>query len=123
MRSHYLFDSVFCNVAAAWEKGAVENLVTVRQTELSDPSAFSGLDRELNSLLLEWCEKERQKHNAQWNLELEDCGSCPKRHSELVFRHTVVSNKLSLVIYEGTATGAMRVHGPDNQDRCFHRQD
>lgn len=27
LRSHYLFDSVFCNVAAAWEKGTVENLV------------------------------------------------------------------------------------------------
>lgn len=67
LRSHYLFDSVFCNVAAAWEKGAVENLVGyVRQNCLTPVPSVNSIE-ELNSLLLEWCEKEHQKHNDQWN--------------------------------------------------------
>jgi len=101
LRSHYLFDSVFCNVAAAWEKGAVENLVGyVRQNCLTPVPSVNSIE-ELNSLLLEWCEKERQKHNDQWNLELQGLRELPKEvFRACVSTHTVVSNKLSLVIYE-----------------------
>src|SRR5690606_12891361 len=61
LRSHYLFDSVFANPAAAHEKGSVENLVGyVRRNALTPVPAVDSMD-ELNALLLAWCEKERER--------------------------------------------------------------
>jgi transposase len=37
LRSHYLFDSRFCNVASGWEKGHVENLVKHSQLTFMTP--------------------------------------------------------------------------------------
>ena len=37
MRSHYLFDSRFCNVASGWEKGHAENLVKHAQRTFMTP--------------------------------------------------------------------------------------
>jgi len=36
-RSHYLFDTRFCNVRAGWEKGIVENLVKLAQRTFMTP--------------------------------------------------------------------------------------
>ncbi len=43
LRSHYLFETRFCNVASGWEKGHVENLVKLSQrTFLTPPPSFAG---------------------------------------------------------------------------------
>jgi len=78
LRSHYLFDSVFCNVAAAWEKGTVENLVRYARENCLTPVPSVDSIEELNSLLLKWCEKERQKHNDEWSLERKGLRELPK---------------------------------------------
>lgn len=57
LRSHYLFESSFCNVGRANEKGLVESLVGyVRRNFLVPVPRFAGWD-ELNSYLLERCHK------------------------------------------------------------------
>jgi len=55
LRSHYLFDSRFCNADSGHEKGRVENLVKLSQRDfLSAVPAFHDLD-ELNAYLEECC--------------------------------------------------------------------
>lgn len=57
LRSHYLFESSFCNVGRANEKGLVESLVGyVRRNFLVPVPRFGGWD-ELNSYMLERCNK------------------------------------------------------------------
>ena len=55
LRSHYLFDSRFCNVASGNEKGHAENLVKISQKDfLSPPPHVINLD-ELNHQLHQQC--------------------------------------------------------------------
>lgn len=55
LRSHYLFDSRFCNVASGNEKGHAENLVKDSQRSfMSPPPHVMDLD-ELNEVLLRQC--------------------------------------------------------------------
>lgn len=55
LRTHYLFQSTFCNRAARWEKGGVESLVGfVRRNFLTPVPEVASLE-ELNVLLLERC--------------------------------------------------------------------
>jgi len=69
LRSHYLFDSIFTNPAAAHEKGGVENLVGyVRRNALTPVPKVGSMD-ELNALLLAWCERERRRRHERWNPE------------------------------------------------------
>lgn len=57
LRSHYLFESSFCNVGRPNEKGIVEGLVGyVRRNFLVPVPRFAGWD-ELNSYLLDRCNK------------------------------------------------------------------
>jgi transposase len=57
-RSYYLFDSHFCNLAAAHEKGQVEHSVGhVRRNALVPLPSVASFD-ELNALLLHWCEQQ-----------------------------------------------------------------
>ena len=55
LRSHYLFDSRFCNVASGNEKGHAENLVKDSQRELMSPPPHVVDIDELNELLLRQC--------------------------------------------------------------------
>ena len=69
LRSHYLFDSHFCNVRSGNEKGSVENLVGYirRNTMVPIPDV---LDLEtLNVKLLDWCEREKDRHRDKWKQE------------------------------------------------------
>jgi len=55
LRSHYLFESRFCNVGAGWEKGHVENLVKLAQRSFMTPvPKVASLD-ELNANLETAC--------------------------------------------------------------------
>ena len=61
LRSTYLFEAVFCNVASGHEKGNVEKLVsTVRRQALSPMPVVASWD-ELNGLLLGWCERQKAR--------------------------------------------------------------
>ena len=76
LRSWYLFDSRFCNVAKGNEKGHVENLVKRSQrTFLTPLPEVQNLD-ELNTKLLEDCraelartDREGHSHRALWEAE------------------------------------------------------
>src|SRR5690606_4058888 len=100
LRSHYLFDSVFANPAAAHEKGSVENLVGyVRRNALTPVPAVDSMD-ELNALLLAWCEKERERRRQRWEEEQKALRALPAGSFKPCAVHYLPVNKLSLVTYE-----------------------
>jgi hypothetical protein len=69
LRGHYLFDSSFCNVRSGNEKGSVENLVGyVRRNALVPVPDLATLD-DLNSVLADWCGRERQRRAASFEEE------------------------------------------------------
>ncbi len=69
LRTHYLFDSVFCGVRKGNEKGAVENLVGyVRRNALVPVKEYPNLET-LNEHLLSWCIRERTKRGEKWEEE------------------------------------------------------
>jgi len=60
-RSHYLFESRFCNPGQAHEKGMVENLVGYARRNFLVPVPKVSSFQELNELLLERCLREDQR--------------------------------------------------------------
>ena len=65
LRSHYLFDSRFCNVDSGHEKGRVENLVKQSQGDfLAGAPSFRDLE-ELNAYLEECCIKDLDRKAPQ----------------------------------------------------------
>ena len=57
LKSHYLFETRFCNIASGNEKGHVENLVKyAKRNILAGRNSFASMD-ELNQYLLEQCNK------------------------------------------------------------------
>ena len=61
LRSTYLFEAIFCNVASGHEKGNVEKLVsTVRRQALAPMPVVASWD-ELNGVLLAWCEQQKAR--------------------------------------------------------------
>jgi transposase len=71
LRSHYLFESIFCNPGKGSEKGGVENLVGfVRRNVFVPVPGVSGWE-ELNQRLLVWCrENDQQKVAGKTKAEL-----------------------------------------------------
>ena len=70
MRSWYLFDTRFCNVARGNEKGAVENLVKRAQRSFLTPVPEVTSLEELNQHLLKCCQREQAMLDSQsWNAE------------------------------------------------------
>ena len=70
MTSHYVFEPDFCNPAAGWEKGQVENQVqTIRGRFFQPRLRFASLE-ELNGWLEAECQRwaERQAHPEQGEL-------------------------------------------------------
>lgn len=61
--AHYAFTAVFCNVAAGWEKGGVENLVSIARRIALTPQprvkSFSELQELATRRCLEYCETHR----------------------------------------------------------------
>jgi len=69
LRTHYLFNSHFCQPAHGNEKGTIESLVKyVRSRALVPVPSFASWD-ECNAHLLRWCEKEQVKHADRWQEE------------------------------------------------------
>lgn len=100
MRSHYVFDSVFANPAAAHEKGGVEHLVGyVRRNALTPVPKVASMD-ELNALLLAWCDRERERRMEQWAQERKALKAVPLGTFKPCVVHFLPVNKLSLVTYE-----------------------
>ena len=70
LRAHYLFASSFCTPGEAHEKGAVEHLVGYARRNALVPASrpFASFDA-LNDHLLRFCERERERHTAAWEVE------------------------------------------------------
>lgn len=66
LRTHYLFESVFCRPAEGHEKGAVENLVGYARRNALVPVPEVASWDELNAHLLAWCEGERRRLADRW---------------------------------------------------------
>ncbi|MCL4552885.1 MAG: IS21 family transposase [Candidatus Marsarchaeota archaeon] len=100
LRAHYLFDSHFCNPAQAHEKGSVEHLVGyVRRNALVPVQDFADWE-ELNSHLLEWCTRERDRRKEQWELEKSALRSLPAHSFPCVLNRLAVVSKTSLVVFD-----------------------
>ncbi|WP_243269975.1 IS21 family transposase [Thermanaerosceptrum fracticalcis] len=96
LRAHYLFDSEFCNPHSGNEKGTVENLVKyVRQNALVPVPEVNSLD-ELNSMLLNWCEKQRQLRIKDWEQERQELRPLPSAPFKCSSTHMISVSKLLL---------------------------
>lgn len=72
LRSHYLFDSRFCNPAKGNEKGHVENLVKYAQRNFMTPlPAVSSLE-ELNRQLIKKCRADLQRRPQRRDMSLRE---------------------------------------------------
>jgi len=100
LRSHYLFESIFCNPAAGWEKGDIENLVgTVRRNALTPVPKVETIDQ-LNAHLLAWCERQRNLHQQDWEVEKAALRPVPLAPFKPCISWVLSVNKLSLVTYD-----------------------
>jgi len=100
LRSHYLFESVFCNRAEGHEKGSVENLVGyVRRNALVPVPCVQSMD-ELNQRLLVWCEKERNRLMAAWTEERQGLRAIPEGNFRPCITHLLPVSDFSLITWE-----------------------
>ncbi|NLN28011.1 MAG: IS21 family transposase [Firmicutes bacterium] len=100
LRSHYVFDSVFANPAAAHEKGGVENHIGyIRRNVLTPVPKVASMD-ELNGLLLGRCEQDRQRRLGRWDEERKALRPIPPGTFKPCVVQYLPVNKLSLVTYE-----------------------
>lgn len=100
LRSHYVFDSVFANPAAAHEKGGVENHIGyIRRNVLTPVPKVASMD-ELNGLLLGRCEQDRQRRLGRWDEERKALRPIPPGTFKPCVIQYLPVNKLSLVTYE-----------------------
>lgn len=100
LRSHYLFDSIFCNPESGNEKGSVEGLVRlVRRNALTPVPKVDSIE-ELNRLLLAWCERQREIHRQAWEAEKAALRPLPVQEFRPCITHMLPVNKLSLITYD-----------------------
>lgn len=107
-RSHYLFQSRFCNPGEAHEKGLVENLVGYARRNFLVPLPRVSSFQELNELLLERCLKEDQRRlrgkdktiGELWLEEKAKLLPLPEHAYPCCKVCTVKPNSLSLVHFE-----------------------
>lgn len=98
LRAHYLFASSFCTPGRGNEKGAVENLVGyVRRNALVPHTRSYASWTHLNEHLRAWCERERVRHNASWQLERVALGELPAHAFSPSVSRPVVANKVAMV--------------------------
>lgn len=101
LRSHYLFQSVFCNTGSGNEKGSVENLVGyVRRNALTPVPSVDSIGELNNDVLLPWCEKEQQRLQDNWLVEKASLRGIPEGIYKPCIGVILPVNKLSLVTYE-----------------------
>ncbi len=98
LRAHYLFASSFCTPGCGNEKGSVENLVGyVRRNALVPHTRSFPTLAALNAHLRAWCERERARHNAAWQLERVALGELPAQSFSPSVSRPVVANKTAMV--------------------------
>jgi transposase len=101
LRSHYLFQSEFCNIESGNEKGSVENLVGyVRRNALVPKPEVDSMAELNNDVLLPWCEKEQQRCQGDWLVEKAALRAIPEGIYKPCINVILPVNKLSLVTYE-----------------------
>jgi transposase len=108
LRSHYLFESRFCNVESGNEKGRVENLVKLAQSSfLAGAPSFDGfeaLNAHLESCSLEDLERlaPQSEKTRRALLEEEKASLLPFRHGdfEACVGQSTFASKLALVQHE-----------------------
>jgi hypothetical protein len=98
LRAHYLFASSFCTPGCGNEKGSVEHLVGyVRRNALVPYTRSFPSLAALNAHLRAWCERERARHNAAWQLERAALGELPAHPFAPSVSRPVVASKTALV--------------------------
>lgn len=63
--AHYAFEAIFCNAASGWEKGGVENLVSIVRDAVFVPKPQATNFQELQETILNRCLVYRQKHKVR----------------------------------------------------------
>jgi transposase len=63
--AHYAFEAVFCNAAAGWEKGGVENLVSIARDAIFVPRPNAVSFQALQEITLTRCLVYREKHKVR----------------------------------------------------------
>ena len=97
LRTHYLFESIFCRPGQAHEKGAVENLVGyVRRNALVPIPDFPSWEA-LNAHLLAWCARERTNRQVAWEQEARRLRPLPVHAFRPALLRLAVVSRLSLV--------------------------
>lgn len=80
-RSHYLFESRYCNPGRGNEKGSVENLAGFTERNFFTPEPEAKTWTEINTLLIERCLKYARTHKAPGtNLTVEEAWQAEKKH-------------------------------------------
>jgi transposase len=97
LRAHYLFESLFCRPAEGHEKGAVENLVGyVRRNALVPVPSFASWEA-LNTHVLDWCARDRERRAAAWEQEYRGLRDLPRRMFDSSIRRVAQVSRLSLI--------------------------
>lgn len=79
-RSHYLFESRYCNPGRGNEKGAVENLAGFAERNFFTPEPEAGTWAEINNLLREKCLKYATRKTPGTNITIEEAWQIEKQH-------------------------------------------
>lgn len=100
LKSHYLFDGIFCNASQPHEKGSIENLVGyVRRNTMVPVPQVPSIDS-LNIHLIAWCEKEKQRYSEEWKKEKEGLLPLPKSLYRCSVTKMARVSSYSLVTYD-----------------------
>ena len=110
-RSHYLFESHFCNPSEPQEKGHVENLVGYVRRNWFVPMPKVKDFAELNAYLLGKCIEDDKRiiHGSKESIgemfarEKPCMLKLPKRHYDCFRLHPVRSNKMNIICFEGNS--------------------
>ena len=100
LRAHYLFDSDFCRPGEPHEKGGVEHGVGFVRHHTCVPVPDVPDLEALNTHLIAWCEKERNKRWSQWEQERASLRALPVHPHRCATSRQVTVNKLCLVSFD-----------------------
>ena len=100
LRSHYLFDSQFCNVRSGNEKGAVENLVGYARRNTMVPVPDVPDLETLNAKLLNWCEREKDRHRDKWEQEQKALRPLPLYSFDTSTTNSAIVSSTGLVTFD-----------------------
>lgn len=100
LRAHYLFDSDFCRPGEGHEKGGVEHDVGYVRRHTCVPIPDVPDLETFNTMLLDWCTKQRNKNWSLWEQERAALRALPVHPHRCATTRPVVVNKLCLVNFD-----------------------